>query len=131
MTNPQQPESAIDEEALARHKEALARHKKVLEDFSGLEAHMSKELRANLEATMTPESRDHVLTLCLTAIQYGRNLEQQDMDKKVSVAPEYMQVLVKELLMGTKERKIVIAGNGPSPSALVRQLMNNINRTKH
>jgi hypothetical protein len=117
-------ESAVDQEALARHK-------KVLEDFRGLEHHMSAELRANLEATIPQEAREHLLTVCLLAIQYGRSLEQHDMIAQVAKAPEHMQVLIKEVLTGTTERKIIIGETNAGASSLVRQLMANMDRTKH
>jgi hypothetical protein len=119
-------ESAIDQEALERHK-------KVLADFKGLEKYISPELRVSLETTMSFESREHILSLAMLAIQYGRSLEQHDMIAKVAKAPQHMQVLIKEVLTGTTERKIVLVDGkgGPGASALVRQLMANMDNSKY
>lgn len=118
------PESAIDQEALARRK-------KVLEDFRGLDKYISPELRENLESGLTAEARERILPLLLLAIQYGRSLEQHDMIAKVAKAPQHMQVLIKEVLTGTTERKIIVGETNVGASALVRQLMVNMDRTKH
>jgi hypothetical protein len=123
MSNEKIPESAVDQEALAHHR-------RVLDDFRGLEVYIPPELRAGMEKSLTPEAREQVLNLCLIAIQYGRQLEQEDLVKKVLAAPEHMQVLIKEVLYGKKRELILVSDKtGPSASALVQQLMANL--TKH
>jgi len=120
MSNPK--DSVIDQETLARHRQ-------VLDDYRGLEKHISPELRAELESTMSVESREPILRFALLAIQYGRSLEQEELVRKLSKAPQYMQVLVKELI--TTDRRLIIVPSDTKrveTSPLLMQLMGNLNK---
>jgi len=58
--------------------EEFARRKRVLEDFIGLSKHIPQDLRDSLEQTLSAESKPHVLSLQLLAIQYGRALQREE-----------------------------------------------------
>lgn len=90
----------------------IARRKAVIADSIGLNEHISPELRASLDSTLSDESKGHVARLMLLAIQYGRSLERKDWE----------QAMCKKV----EQEFLVSVSSQPQPSELAKKLVNSL-----